>query len=320
MNLPMNKIIQTAPIYPLVQTRLENSYDVLQYQHGADPQSIPQEWRENCEVVVSTAFLGIDGATLQYLPRVKLVANFGVGVDSIDLQYCADHAITVTHTPDVLTDDVADLTIALILSTLRRIPQADQFVRNQQWHEGAFPLTRSLRGMKVGILGLGRIGLAIAQLCQPFGCTLGYYGPNRKDNEYHYFSKPAELAAWSDLLVVACPGGDATRGLVSAEVLLALGPGGYVINIARGSVIDESALVDALIHGKIAGAGLDVFACEPNVPNELLAMENVVLLPHIGSATHQTREKMALMTLANVDAYFAGKPLPNIFDLAHLRG
>ncbi|MFV0438402.1 MAG: 2-hydroxyacid dehydrogenase [Desulfopila sp.] len=272
--------------------------------------------RPECEVVVTSSGAGIDGETLAKLPTVRLVANFGTGVDLIDLPYCAAHDIAVSHTPGVLTEDVADLALALILATVRQVASADRFVRAGRWKSEKFHLTQSLRGLNVGLVGMGQIGREIARLCTAFSCQIAYFGPNKKDVAYGYYPDLHQLAAWADVLIAACPGGESTQGLISAEVLDMLGTKGFFINIARGSVVDEAALIERLRTGAIAGAGLDVYNGEPDIAEQLLALDNVVLQPHLGSATQRTRMEMGNLTRANVAAYFAGKPLPTPVPLA----
>ena len=218
--------------------------------------------------------------------------------------------IKVTNTPDVLTEDVADLALALVLSTVRRVAAGDRFVRSGAWLKGPLPLTHSLQRKTLGIVGMGRIGQAIAKRAEAFGLRIEYQGPRAKPLPYRHHADPVELARASDILVAACPGGDTTRGIVSARVIDALGPDGVFVNIARGSVVDEPALIDALVHGRLAGAGLDVFADEPRAPEALMALDNVVLQPHVGSATHATREAMGQLVIDNVAAWFARTPLP----------
>lgn len=308
----MQKVIAVAPLYQESQDKLETLYDVRRL-YDDDHDRLSTDWIEGCKVVVTNSGCGVGADILKTLPNVQLVANFGTGVDKIDLDYCRVHDIAVTHTPDVLTEDVAHLALGLMLSTVRRLSAADRYVRAGLWSKGKYRLTRSLRNMRVGILGLGRIGTAVAKLCEPFGCTIGYSGPNRKSVGYDFFQTCPELAEWADILVITCMGGEATAGMVSETVLRKLGQDGYVINVSRGSVIDEQALVKCLREKVIAGAGLDVFSSEPHVPEILLTMDNVVLLPHIGSATHDSRRAMGECTLANIAAYFTGNPLPNIF-------
>jgi lactate dehydrogenase-like 2-hydroxyacid dehydrogenase len=234
----------------------------------------------------------------------------GIGVDRIDLACAKARGIHVTNTPDVVTEDTADQALALMLAVERRIAEGDRFVRRGDWLNGELRFGRALRRRKLGIVGLGRIGSAIATRAAAFDMEIAYQGPRRKpDVTYRYFADPVALAEWSEILAVACPGGEATRNLVSRNVIEALGPEGTLVNIARGSVVDEAALVAALQSGRLGGAGLDVYANEPRVPETLIAMENVVLSPHIGSATHDTRRAMGDLTVDNLLAHFAGRPL-----------
>ena len=311
----MNTILSLTPLYHDTQKKLETRYDLVRIYLDEDIEKMTEEWLYSCEVVVTNSLCGAGQAILDRLPNLKLVANFGTGVDKIDLQYCKTRNVTVTHTPDVLTDDVAHLAFGLLISAVRQIPAAERHLRDGKWHKTIFPLTRSLKNMRVGILGLGRIGHAVASLCKPFGCSIAYCGPHKKDVDYPFFSECADLAQWADALVVSCLGGNSTDGLVSSEVLRKLGKEGFLINIARGSVVDEPALVSALKDGVIAGAGLDVFVNEPEVPKDLLTMDNVVLLPHVGSGTSYTRKAMGECMLTNVDAFFRGESLPNIFPV-----
>ncbi|MFW2367605.1 MAG: 2-hydroxyacid dehydrogenase [Desulforhopalus sp.] len=306
------KVYLASPLYQPTQKELENTYDVYHLEEAAALINSAV-----CEVIVSSSGYRIDAATLAKFPTVKLVANFGTGVDLIDLNYCLEHDIAVSHTPGVLTEDVADLALTLILTTLRKVVAADRFARKERWLKQQFGLTRSVRGLNVGIIGMGEIGREVARLCTAFGTEIGYFGPHRKPVDYTYFPELKGLAGWADVLVVACPGGESTQGLVSASILDELGPQGILINIARGSVVDELALVERLVSGTIAGAGLDVFADEPHIPEQLRTLDNVVLQPHLGSATDRTRRKMGNLTLDNVAAYFEGRPLITPFNLKH---
>ena len=304
-----NEVLLMCPLYPPTQRRLEETYRVHALWSAADQDALLERIAPTCRVVVTSGGRGIAGATLEKLPQVKLVSCFGVGVDAIDLAYCGSHGIAVTNTPDVLTDDVADLAVALMLASLRKVAQADRFVRAGKWLKGSLPLATTVAGRKVGIVGMGRIGQAIADRYRAFKTEIGYFGPRRKPVEGQYFADLVELATWADVLIAACPGGEATRGLVSRKVLEALGSDGHFINISRGSVVDQPALVSLLVDGRIGGAGLDVFNDEPRVPAELLTLESVVLQPHQGSGTTQTRQAMGDLTVGNVDAFFAGKAL-----------
>ncbi len=248
-------------------------------------------------------------AILRRLPQLEIISVFGVGYDGVPLEYCRARGIRVTNTPDVLTDDVADIAIALLLMTSRRLVMANRFLRAGRWPEGAFGLAVALRGKTAGIFGLGRIGKAIAHRLEAFGMKIAYHGRAPQPVPFAFYDSLTDLARASDFLVVACPGGFETKHKINAEVLAALGPEGTLINIARGSIVDEAALVVALKNGTIKAAGLDVFENEPNVPAELLKLENAVLLPHVGSATRETRAEMADLVVRNLDAHFAREPL-----------
>ena len=303
-----NEVLLMCALYPPTQKRLEKTYHVHRLWEAADREALIARLAPDLRVVVTSGGRGIDAATLAKLPAVKLVSCFGVGVDANDTTYSKSRGITVTNTPDVLTDDVADLALALLLASLRKVAEADRFVRAGKWLKGSLPLATTVAGRKVGIVGMGRIGQAIADRCRAFKTEIGYFGPRRKPVEGQFFPDLIELAKWADVLVAACPGGEATRGLVSGKVLEALGPEGHFVNISRGSVVDEKAMVRLLVEGKLGGAGLDVFEDEPRVPAELLTLDNVVLQPHQGSGTTQTRMAMGDLTVGNVDACFAGKP------------
>ncbi|WP_156648421.1 2-hydroxyacid dehydrogenase [Methylobacterium sp. Leaf108] len=249
----------------------------------------------------------VDAALLAKLPAIEIVASFGVGYDTIDVRTAAGRGIVVTHTPDVLDEEVADLTLGLLLATVRQIPQADRHLRAGHWPQRSFPLTATLRGRRVGILGLGRIGRAVARRLEGFGVAIAYHGRNRQaDVAYDYHPSLLGLAQAVDVLIVVAPGGPATRGMVDAAVLAALGPEGILVNVARGSVVDEDALVAALTAGTIRSAGLDVYAGEPQVPAALVALDQVVLLPHVGSGTDHTRAAMGRLVVDNLRSWFDG--------------
>jgi lactate dehydrogenase-like 2-hydroxyacid dehydrogenase len=242
-----------------------------------------------------------------HLPGLEIVANFGVGYDTIDVAAAKGRGAVVTNTPDVLTEEVADLALGLLLATVRRLPQADRYLRAGAWPNAPFALSPSLRGRRIGILGLGRIGHAIATRLDGFGCAIAYHGRRRQPKvAYEYHASAVELAQACDVLVVVAPGGGAGP-LVDAEVLGALGPEGILINMARGSLVDEGALIAALQQGVIHSAGLDVFVDEPRVPDALIALDNVVLLPHVGSATHHTRRAMGNLLVDNLVSWFEGR-------------
>ena len=252
----------------------------------------------------------IDGKLMDALPKLEIISNFGVGVDAINLEDAKKRGLIVTNTPDVLNEAVADVAVALILNTVRRFPQSEQYLRGGNWAaRGPYPLTSDIRGKVLGVLGLGRIGEAIVKRVLTFGMTIRYHNRNRKDVPYPYDPDPATLAKHSDVLLVVTPGGPETNKLVNAKVLDALGPEGYLVNIARGSVIDEPVLLRYLQEKRIAGAGLDVFADEPRVPPEFFTLENAVLFPHVGSATVETRKAMGDLQIENLRLHFSGKPV-----------
>ncbi len=250
----------------------------------------------------------LDAALLARLPALEIIANFGVGYDSIDLDAAARRGIVVTNTPDVLNDEVADLAVALLLATVRRLPQADRFVRSGRWLQGNFPLGPTLRDRTVGLVGMGRIGKRIAQRLSAFEVPIVYNSRTaRPDVPYRHYPELLAMAKDVDTLLAILPGGPATKGLIDAAVLAALGPDGILINVARGSVVDEPALVEALRSETILAAGLDVFADEPRVPQPLLELDNVVLLPHVGSATRHTRGLMGRLVVDNLLSWFEGR-------------
>lgn len=257
-----------------------------------------------------TGFAPVDGALLAQLPALEIISNFGVGYDHIDVAAAAKRGVVVTNTPDVLTEEVADTAVGLLLCAVRELPQAERFLRAGKWLKGLYPLSRgTLRNRTVGILGMGRIGLAIARRLAAFGMPIVYHSRRpRPDIPYRYYAQLIDMARDVDTLMVVVPGGPATKNMVDATVLEALGVEGVVVNVARGSVIDEPALIAALQNKTILAAGLDVFANEPNVPAELVALENAVLTPHIGSASVFTREQMDQLVVDNILAWADGKP------------
>ena len=252
----------------------------------------------------------VTGDFMAKFPKLEIVANLGVGYDNIDAKWAAAHAIAVTNTPDVLTEETADTAFGLLLNAVRQFPAAERYLRAGKWQERAFPLTASLRGRTLGIFGLGRIGKAIARRAEGFGLNIVYHSRRKADDvAYPYLPSLLELARACDILMIVVPGGPETRNAVNADVLRALGPEGILINIARGTIVDEQALAEALKAGTILTAGLDVFADEPNVPADLLAMDHVVLLPHVGSASQVTRDAMGRLVINNLLAWRDGKPL-----------
>jgi lactate dehydrogenase-like 2-hydroxyacid dehydrogenase len=261
-------------------------------------------------LAVSSPVMPIDAALFSRLPKLEIVASFGVGYDHIDAIAAGKRGIVVTHTPDVLTEEVADTTVGLLLCTVRELPQAERHLRAGKWITENYPLSRAtLRDRSIGLLGMGRIGEAIARRLEAFGVPVVYHTRRRRSElAYRHYGRLVDMAHDVDTLIVIVPGGAATKNMVDAKVLEALGPEGILINVARGSVVDEPALIAALRERIIMAAGLDVFANEPEIPEELLAMENVVLLPHLGSASVYTRERMDHLLVDNILAWAAGKP------------
>ncbi|HDS1736362.1 MULTISPECIES: 2-hydroxyacid dehydrogenase [Pseudomonas] len=289
------ELLMLAPLLADYEAQLGERFELLRaYDEGAR-QALLDERPERFAALVTNGGEGVPGWLLAGLTGLRLIAVNGVGLDRIDLEQTTARGIRIATTDDILTDAVADQAVALLLALLRQVCLADRFVRQGQWRQGGFPLLgTSLRGQRVGIIGLGRIGQAIAERLQPFGVTLAYH--NRRPLEgcaHAYHASAQRLAADSDILLVAAAGGAASRHLVNAEVLAALGAQGVLVNVARGSVVDEDELVARLLDGRLGGAALDVFEHEPQVPEALLGLDNVVLQPHLGSATLQTRRAMA---------------------------
>jgi lactate dehydrogenase-like 2-hydroxyacid dehydrogenase len=303
-------LLMVGAMFKPTQAVLENSYTVHKLWEAKDRDAFLASMAGTITAVATTGTKGIDDATMAKLPKLKIVSHFGVGVDSVDVDAATRRGVKVTNTPDVLTEDVADIAVVLMLSAIRRVPQGDRYVREGKWLKGPMALTQTVQGKTVGVVGLGRIGKAIAKRCEAFNLKVSYTGRNKQAGvSYPYFPDALSLAREVDILIVAAPGGNETRGLVNQAVLEALGPEGTVVNIARGSVIDEAAMIQALATGKLGAAGLDVFDKEPSVPADLLALENVVVQPHVGSATQATRTAMGQLVIDNLAAYFAGKPL-----------
>jgi hydroxypyruvate reductase len=306
-------ILVTAPLPDFLYEPLKRDFRCHDYHQATDKPALLAAEGARIRGLVQGGGTVTPTSLLEALPKLEIVSVFGVGYDGVPVDYCRQRGLKVTNTPDVLTDDVADVAVGLVLMTLRGFAHADRFVRAGAWPARGFPLTTKVGGRKAGILGLGRIGKAIAHRLAAMGMQIAYTGRKAQaDVPYRFVPDLVALAQDSDVLVVACPGGPATRNLVDAKVIAALGKKGTLVNIARGSIVDEPALVAALADGTLGGAGLDVFVDEPNVPRELFAMDNVVLLPHVGSATRETRKAMGDLCKANLDAWFAGRPLPTL--------
>jgi lactate dehydrogenase-like 2-hydroxyacid dehydrogenase len=313
------RLLFIGPGMPQVRSRLANKFVIVE---------LPAEERaaflkeQGVGITAAATFRGMSNEVMEALPDLKVISSFGVGYDSIDANAAAQRGILVGNTPNVLNDEVADTTIMLWLAASRRLVQADAWARSGQWEqEGNFPLTSSVRGRTVGILGLGRIGQTIASMVQLFDAKVVYHARSEKDVPYTYFDDLVEMARATDVLIVITPGGPSTKHLVSAPVLDALGPAGILINVARGSVVDEQALIKALEEGRLGGAGLDVFEAEPHIPQALKAMDNVVLAPHIGSATVETREAMGALVCENLEQWLAdGTIKACVPECQHLNG
>jgi lactate dehydrogenase-like 2-hydroxyacid dehydrogenase len=298
-------VLRIGALEPTFEAELVARYETRTLPDGAQRAGFLAEHAAEIRVIVTSGPPGVDADTIAALPNLEAIVNNGAGVDSIDLDAAKRRGIGVSNTPDVLTDTVADTALGLILMTLRRFGAADRYVRAGRWARGGqFPYARDVSGLQVGILGLGRIGSAIATRLLGFDCAIAYHNRHRVDGSpYRYAESPVQLAESVDILVVATTGDHRNRNLVDRAVLEALGPEGYLINIARGSVVDQEALVELVAGGGLAGAGLDVFVDEPHVPAELFDLDNVVLFPHVGSATARTRRAMALLAIRNLDSY-----------------
>lgn len=301
-------IAQAGPLLGSLERVLQDEYAVVRLPD--DVADLDPADAAAVRAVVTSGRVGVPSELMAALPNLEIVTNFGVGYDTTDVEQAVARGIRVTNTPDVLTDCVADTALGLMLDVFRRFGASERFLREGRWESGGFPLTRRFSGSTVGVLGLGRIGQAIARRAAAFDTTILYTTRRPVDGvEWEHVASAVDLARRSDVLVVAVPGGASTENLVDAEVIRALGPDGFLVNIARGSVVDEDALIAALEAGEIAGAGLDVFAHEPHVPERLIR-DDVTLLPHVGSGTHETRADMRDLTLANLRAHLAGEPLP----------
>lgn len=289
---------------------LERDFNLIRLWKEENPEQTLQNVKSEVQVVLS-AFNGmqVTRAIIEELPNLELIAQFGAGLNNVDLAAAKDRMVAVSSTPDTPCNDTADTAIALILSTLRRFVEADVFVRVGKWQSSQFPTATSLTGKKVGIIGMGRIGQAIARRCEACEMQVSYYGPRKKDVPYSYYDNLETMAADVDLLVCACIGGETTHHIVNLPVLKALGPKGIIINVARGTVVDTESLLVALSNKYIGGAGLDVFENEPNIPEALISMDNVVLLPHIGGNTQETKTAMGELVIENIKAYFSGEKL-----------
>ncbi|KAB2911975.1 MAG: 2-hydroxyacid dehydrogenase [Hyphomicrobiaceae bacterium] len=306
-------LLMTGPMMPLIGEGAAKAFAVHWLHEAADREALLQKIAPEISAICTGGHTGVktDDALMARFPKLRIIGNFGVGYDSIDAAAAARRGVIVTNTPDVLTEEVADTTLGLLLTTARELNKAEQWLRQGRWaKDGDYRLTPgSLRDRSVGIIGLGRIGKAIARRCEAFGLPISYYGRHKQpDVSYTYHADPIALARNVDTLIVATPGGAETKNLINAAVLEALGPDGIFINIARGTVVDEPALIDALKARRILAAGLDVFWNEPKIDPAFLELDNAVLLPHVGSASIHTRNAMGQLVVDNLVAYATGKP------------
>lgn len=306
MNVRPVLLLNGKPPQASLEARLAESFELHHLHQQADLSTFFASQGGRIDGIVTSAPVGAEAALIDALPKLRVIAGFGVGFDKVDQAAALRRGIKVSNTPDVLNDCVADLAFGLLLDVARGVSAGDRFVRRGDWLQGRFPLTTRVSDKKLGILGLGRIGRAVARRAEGFGMQVAYCNRHAVSNApYPWHRTPAELARWCDFLVITTSGGAATQHLVNREVLDALGPQGMLVNVARGSVVDEAELVAALRDKRIAGAGLDVFANEPQVPTELLTLDNVVLTPHVASGTAETRLAMADLVIDNLRSFFA---------------
>ena len=313
-------ILILTPVMPLIREGCEARFDTVKLGPEDDAAALDGQGERIKGLVV--AGRSVDAALIDRLPALEIVSSFGVGYDNVDAKHAASRGVVVTNTPDVLTEEVADTAFGLLLMTVRQLPQAERYLRAGKWPERDFPLSEAtLRDRSLGILGLGRIGKAIARRAEAFGLPVSYHGRSRQaDVPYRYYDSLPDMARDVDTLMVVAPGGAATRNIVNAQVLEALGPRGILINVGRGTVVDEQALIRALQDRTIYSAGLDVFENEPDVPEALIAMEHVVLLPHVGSASVHTRRAMGQLVVDNVVSWFEkGEALTPVPETAALK-
>lgn len=305
------KILVMSKLMPQQQQELEQRFDVVALYNARDPEQVLQSCKDEVQGIIAAPNNPVRAHLMEALPALEIIALDSVGFDNVDIDVAKSRGIKITNTPDVVTADTADTASGLLINVARRMVEADMFVRVGQWEGGSKkPRGISLAGKTVGIVGLGRIGQAIAKRLSAFDMDIIYHGRSEKKGfSYQYYSDLKAMAEMSDFLMLSCSGGAETKGLITMDVLEALGDKGYLINVARGSVVDEDALVRALQDGIIAGAGLDVYANEPYVPQELRSMDNVVLMPHIGAQTHETLAVMSNIVLENLVNHFEGKAL-----------
>ncbi len=313
------EVLVVGNFFPSVLVDLGKTFAVTHMQNADELAACTDEQLNKFEALASFGWAPVE--VIDRLPNLKIISSFGVGYDGVAASHAATKNVMVSHTPDVLNDDVANLAILLLLNTTREIITQEKYLRDGLWEkQGPAPLTRSIGGKKVGIVGLGRIGEAIAHKLSVFNCDIVYHSRNQKSGvEYQYFDNLEDMAKACDALIAITPGGPATHHIINKKVMDALGPEGTLINVARGSVVDEQELIKALQEGRLGAAGLDVFDSEPHVPAELIAMKNVVLLPHVASATQETRQAMSDLVVENLEKFFSrGSPICPVPECAHM--
>jgi lactate dehydrogenase-like 2-hydroxyacid dehydrogenase len=303
-------VLLVGAMKPVMMKGFEGKVNLHHWLDAKDKDAYAREIGSKVKAIAIAHHTKVDDNFLKQFPNVQQVSSFGVGYDHIDAKWAGEHGIIVTNTPGVLDEEVADTALGLLLCTVRELPQSERYVRAGKWAQAQYPLTKAtLRDRAVGMVGMGRIGKAIARRLEAFGMPVVYHSRNSQAGvKYKYYPKLLDMARDVDTLMVIVPGGASTKNMINAEVLKALGPRGVVINMARGSVVDEPALIEALKNRTIYSAGLDVFANEPNVPKELLDMDHIVLFPHLGSSTEATRAAMDQLVVDNILAWAAGKP------------
>ncbi|KAI3861862.1 hypothetical protein MKX03_001718 [Papaver bracteatum] len=304
-------VLMLSPKCTQLEEALDKKFKLFRFWNVSDKKEFLKENSNLIRAIVRGGNAGVDEELIDSLPKLEIISNFSVGLNKVDLAKCNEKGIRVTNTPDVSTEDVADLAIGLMLATLRRIRESDRYIRSGMWKKlGDFKMTTKFSGKRVGILGFGRIGSAVAKRAEAFSCPVSYYSRNEKPcSKYHYYSNVLDLASNCDILVVACPLTAENHHIINLEVMDALGPKGILVNIGRGPHVDEAELVSALVEGRLGGAGLDVFEMEPHVPEQLFALDNVVLQPHAGSGTSESRVEMGKLVIMNLEAHFLNKPL-----------
>lgn len=302
------ELLQTGPVPPFVEEQFDQLFTVHRLHKAPDRDAMIKEIGPRVRALATFGAIPVNAALMQRLPKLEIVSNMGVGYDSVDAKWAGEHDIVVTNTPGVLDEEVADTTIGLLINTVRQLPQSERYLRAGKWLEKPFPLSPTLRDRTIGIVGMGRIGKAIARRIEAMGLPIVYHSRRPvADVPHRHYPDLLAMARDVDVLILIVPGGPETKNMINREVLEALGPNGVLINMARGSIVDEPALIEALREKKILSAGLDVFADEPRVPKELIEMDHVVLLPHVGSASVETRRAMAQLVVDNLKSWADGK-------------